>query len=232
MSCKCCELWRPPHLALGFPLFGWGFRIDCLYYIKGSESRLAWPFPNRQSKDARSGRHRRLVYDSRMTICPRVCSWCICRWLFLHIDGWKWVSSSFPAANKVISFAGWKCTQSKNCLPFFLPSFHPTVATPDLSKIELITLIMFHFFSLVLCRGQKRGEIKSGRHIKSSAIVIEIIQIAWGALLPFCYSAVMCSGSTDIEVLANSKIAEQSRAGRFRPEGPRPKWDSIECEHD
>lgn len=106
-------------------------------------------------------------------------------------------------------------------LPSSFPSFHRAAATPNYSEVELITLMTFQLFALVLCRGQKRGEIKSGRHIKPNAIDIKIILIAWGAPPPFCYSAVMCKSCSDQDLLGRSKKAER-RAGSFKPEARRP----------
>lgn len=95
-------------------------------------------------------------------------------------------------------------------LPSFLPS-HCHNSRPQQSGTDNVNNVPL-FFSPVLCRGQKRREIKSGRHIKSSAIIIEIIQIAWGGLATLLF--LRC----DVERFYRYRGAEQNRTEQSRAE--------------
>lgn len=133
--------------------------------------------------------------------------------VFLHVGGWKW----FPQVSSILNVAFesyWSyfpCWMKTYTPPSIHSSIYPSAATPDLSKVELITIIMFQLFLSSLAEGRREGKLRKGDILNHTLPLSRSSRLLGGPCYPFVTPLWCVNGCTEVDVLANSKIAEQNR---------------------
>lgn len=204
-------------------LHTWPYAFYCLFedfptwlfiLYKKLRRRLARPFPERQSEDARSRRHQRWVHDSKTAICPRVCSWCICGLCIFARLWMKVISSSEfnPQCFWVLLKLFLMLDENTHTHTTFYPSIHPSCccnSRPQQSGVDNVNNIPLFLASFA--EGRREGKLRTWDILNRTLSLSRSSRLLGGPCYPFVTPLWCVNGCSEVDVLANSKIAEQSR---------------------